>query len=166
MDCGREPSVQRLQHPSRSGDRSPAAPVNPAAVGRSWLENDVDQCVSAGSRRVDHVADGEGEVEIAGSGGAGAGNGGTAIAQGGGGEGKAAAGNGGAAPSGQIDTRSIVVDEVRGQRVEMPWTVSEDDVGEYRQIVITVSNSGQYHRERSWDDAVVFYCHINPPPDA
>src|SRR6516225_1437105 len=69
----------------------------------TWLENDVDQQVSAGSRRVEHAANGQREVDIAGSGVAGAGNGDAASAHGGGGgvdagESRAgAAGNGGAA---------------------------------------------------------------------
>src|SRR6516225_4559053 len=50
----------------------------------TWLENDVDQQVSAGSRRVEHAANGQREVDIAGSGVAGAGNGGAARGHGGG----------------------------------------------------------------------------------
>jgi len=65
-----------------------------------------------------------------------------------------------------VDQKARAVDEMNGQRIQMTWTVSDDDVGEYRQIVLTVSNSGRYHRERSWDDAVIFHYHINPPPDA
>jgi hypothetical protein len=48
----------------------------------------------------------------------------------------------------------------------MTWIVSEDDVGEYRLIVFTVSNSGRNHRETSWDDGYVFHYYVDPPPDA
>jgi hypothetical protein len=56
--------------------------------------------------------------------------------------------------------------EVTGARVRIKWTVTEHEVGEQRQLVLTVAISGQYHRVRSWDDGCMFYYAINPPHDA
>ncbi|OCB37261.1 hypothetical protein A5676_18320 [Mycobacterium malmoense] len=56
--------------------------------------------------------------------------------------------------------------EATGERVRVTWVVGDGDVGEYRQIVFTLQNSGRYHRESSWDDGVMFFYHVNPPPDA
>ncbi|WP_179476288.1 hypothetical protein [Mycolicibacterium vinylchloridicum] len=56
--------------------------------------------------------------------------------------------------------------ETVGNRVTASWTVDEDDVGEYRQIVVALASTGRYHREGEWDDGVIFHYHVNPPPDA
>jgi hypothetical protein len=55
--------------------------------------------------------------------------------------------------------------EFAGSRVQITWKVTEHEVGEFRQIVFTVANSGQYHRVRSWDDGCMFHYAINPPRD-
>jgi hypothetical protein len=59
-----------------------------------------------------------------------------------------------------------VIAEMTGERVSFTWTVGEDEVGEERQIAITVASTGKYHREQKWDDGCIFLYHINPPPDA
>ena len=59
-----------------------------------------------------------------------------------------------------------IIAEMTGERVGFTWTVGEADVGEGRQIAITVANSGRYHRERTWDDGTIFVYHVNPPPEA
>jgi hypothetical protein len=59
-----------------------------------------------------------------------------------------------------------IIAEMTGERVGFTWTVGEAEVGEGRQIAITVANCGRYHRERTWDDGTIFLYHVNPPPDA
>lgn len=60
-----------------------------------------------------------------------------------------------------------MIAEARGDRVEIVWTVGENDVGEDRQVAIVLSNNGRYHRHRNtYDDGCVFRYHVNPPPDA
>ncbi|MEN3220692.1 hypothetical protein PUR22_07580 [Mycolicibacterium porcinum] len=62
---------------------------------------------------------------------------------------------------------SPIISQVRGDRVQITWTVSEDEVGENRQVAIVLANTGRYHRHRNlYDDACVFDYHVNPPPDA
>jgi hypothetical protein len=63
---------------------------------------------------------------------------------------------------------SPVIGQGTGDRVQIAWTVSENEVGEHRQVVIILRNSGHYHRHRqgNFDDACVFRYHVNPPPDA
>jgi hypothetical protein len=56
--------------------------------------------------------------------------------------------------------------EFTGDRPRVKWTVTEHEVGEWRQIVFTVANAGNYHRVRSWDDGCMFYYAINPPRDS
>lgn len=56
--------------------------------------------------------------------------------------------------------------EFTGSRRQVGWTVTEHEVGEFRQIVFTVANDGKYHRVRSWDDGCMFYYAINPPRDS
>lgn len=56
--------------------------------------------------------------------------------------------------------------EAIGNRVQIVWTVCENDVGEHRYIVITVANSGKFHRNRTFDDYCDFRYHVNPPYDA
>ena len=38
--------------------------------------------------------------------------------------------------------------DASGNRATITWTVGEDDVGEYRQVVIALANAGRYHRPR------------------
>ena len=52
-----------------------------------------------------------------------------------------------------------------GNRVEMTWTVSESDVGEKHAVQFTLAHAGRFHRHSSWDDAALFYFHVNPPRD-
>lgn len=59
-----------------------------------------------------------------------------------------------------------LIAEARGDRVQITWTVSEDEVGESRQVAITLANNGRYYRHRNFDDACVFDYHVNPPADA
>ena len=68
--------------------------------------------------------------------------------------------------SAAVFASSPVIGGATGDRVQITWTVSEDEVGEDRQIVIILANNGRYHRHRSYDDACVFRYHVNPPPGA
>lgn len=56
--------------------------------------------------------------------------------------------------------------DVTGDRATITWTVTDGDVGEYRQIVIALASAGRYRRHENWDDAVLFHYHVNPPHDA
>ncbi|OBA71681.1 hypothetical protein A5633_23030 [Mycolicibacterium elephantis] len=60
-----------------------------------------------------------------------------------------------------------LIGEATGDRVEITWKISENDVGEWRQVAIVLTNSSRYHRHRdTYDDGCVFSYHVNPPPDA
>lgn len=56
--------------------------------------------------------------------------------------------------------------QVTGSRAQIKSTVSKHEVGEFRQIVFIVANTGAYHRVRSWDDGCMFYYSVNPPREA
>lgn len=70
--------------------------------------------------------------------------------------------------SARVFNSSPVIGTARGDRVQITWTVSENEVGEHRQIAITLANNGRYHRHQNdnYDDACTFGYHVNPPPDA
>lgn len=65
-----------------------------------------------------------------------------------------------------VDAEFRPLGQLTGNRVRFTWRVSPNEVGEQRQIVITVENGGVHHRVRSWDDGCLFYYAVNPPRDA
>lgn len=62
------------------------------------------------------------------------------------------------------NARGVDLDTAIGERVELTWTVTVEDVAENAVIIPIVKSSGPYHRVAGWgDDHVSFYYPVNPP---
>ncbi len=54
--------------------------------------------------------------------------------------------------------------ELDGAEVQFEWAASEDEVGENMPLIgVTMSSSGQYHRNRKHDSFMALYVTVDPP---